>query len=971
MAIFKCKICGGSLEIDRAQSVATCEYCGTKQTLPKLDDERRANLYDRANHFRRNKDFDKAMGIYESILNEDNSDAEAYWSILLCRYGIDYVEDPTTHKRVPTVNRAQFTSIFDDENYKSAITCADGYQREIYEAEAAVINEIQKGILAISQKEDPFDVFICYKESDTGGKRTQDSVLATELYNELTREGFKVFFSRITLEDKLGEAYEPYIFAALQSAKVMVALGTRPEHFNAVWVKNEWSRFLALIKNGAKKTLIPAYRDMDPYDLPEEFSHLQAQDMSKLGFMQDLTRGIKKLVEADAPKVSVKTETVVTTASATIAPLLKRVFLFLEDREFDIADDYCEKILNQDPENAEAYLAKLMVECRAAKREELARLESPFDASKNYQKALRFADASLAKELKGYVAAIKERNAKITEETRKEALYQKALDEYNTYDIAYLEHAIKNFTSLNGYKDSEKYIHMAQTKIEQIRIANEKARIEQEKQAVKARKRRIILSSVLVALVVLAIAFALLWTKVILPNRDYNDAVDMMESGEYDLAIMLFENLEGFRDSKDMIAECQYRKALLLMESGNYQEAITAFTELGEYKDSGEKMEECRLALLQAKYNEATELFDDGLYAEALAIFQTITNYQDSGEKIEAIKTAITEKTYQAALKLKENGKYQEAFSAFMEIHSYKDSRKHLTELSSALNLSTNIDAGFRHTVALKTDGTVVVAGYCPGELVIMDEWQNIVAVSAGDSHTVGLTRYRTVYATGDNTFGQCQVFAWEQIIAISAGANHTVGLKANDTVLATGDNSYGQCDVSDWTDIIAISAGDNHTVALKADGTVVATGDNTYGQCNVSDWNDVIAIYAGASHTFVLKANGEAFFVGKLGEYSTASSQKLNLDNSKGNCIAITSGLRHLAALYLNGTVEASDDREINEYGECSVLQWENIIAISAGAYYTVALKADGTAIATGKNSDQQCDVSQWTDLKTTPYIP
>ena len=138
MAIFKCKICGGSLEIDRAQSVATCEYCGTKQTLPKLDDERRANLYDRANHFRRNKDFDKAMGIYESILNEDNSDAEAYWSILLCRYGIDYVEDPATHKRVPTVNRAQFTSIFDDENYKSAITCADGYQREIYEAEAAV-----------------------------------------------------------------------------------------------------------------------------------------------------------------------------------------------------------------------------------------------------------------------------------------------------------------------------------------------------------------------------------------------------------------------------------------------------------------------------------------------------------------------------------------------------------------------------------------------------------------------------------------------------------------------------------------------------------------------------------------------------------------------------------------------------------------------------------------------------------------
>ena len=111
MAIFKCKICGGSLEIDSSQSVATCEYCGTKQTLPKLDNERRANLYDRANHFRRNNDFDKAMGIYENILNEDNTDAEAYWSIVLCRYGIEYVEDPATHKRVPTVNRATFVVI--------------------------------------------------------------------------------------------------------------------------------------------------------------------------------------------------------------------------------------------------------------------------------------------------------------------------------------------------------------------------------------------------------------------------------------------------------------------------------------------------------------------------------------------------------------------------------------------------------------------------------------------------------------------------------------------------------------------------------------------------------------------------------------------------------------------------------------------------------------------------------------------
>ncbi len=382
MTIFKCKMCGGTLEFNPGDTVAVCDSCGTKQTLPKLDDDRRANLYDRANHFRRSNEYDKAMGIYEQILAEDNTDAEAYWSLVLCRYGIEYVEDPATHKRVPTVNRAQFTSIFDDDNYKSALHYADAAQREVYESEAKAINEIQKGILAISQKEQPFDVFICYKETDASGRRTPDSVLANDLYHQLTQEGFKVFFARITLEDKLGTAYEPYIFAALNSAKVMVVLGTKPEYFNAVWVKNEWSRYLALVKNsGGKKMLIPAYKDMDPYDLPEEFSHLQAQDMGKLGFMQDLIRGIKKIISADAPKAAAKETVVVSGGNAAVEPLLKRAFMFLEDGNWQEADAYCEKVLDQDPENAQAYLGKLMAELQVHTQEGLIDCKTPFDGS--------------------------------------------------------------------------------------------------------------------------------------------------------------------------------------------------------------------------------------------------------------------------------------------------------------------------------------------------------------------------------------------------------------------------------------------------------------------------------------------------------------------------------------------------------------------------------------------------------------
>ncbi|MBQ2941751.1 MAG: TIR domain-containing protein [Clostridia bacterium] len=507
MAIFKCKMCGGALEITGSESVIECEYCGTSQTLPKLDDEKRANLYDRANHFRRNNEFDKAMGIYEQILNEDNTDAEAYWSLVLCRYGIEYVEDPATKKRVPTVNRAQFTSIFDDEDYKSALSNADGLQKSIYEAEAKAINEIQKGILEISGKEEPFDVFICYKETDASGRRTPDSVLANDLYHQLTQEGFKVFFSRITLEDKLGSAYEPYIFAALNSSKVMVALGTKPEYFKAVWVKNEWSRYLALIKKGEKKMLIPAYKDMDPYDLPEEFSHLQAQDMAKLGFMQDLIRGIKKIIASDEPKTTVVKETVVAEGASNTAPLLKRMFMFLEDGAWDSANEYAEKVLDIEPECAEAYLGKLMAELQVRKREGLKDIEKPFDDVLNYEKVMRFGDDKLKAELSGYIDFINDRNEKARIEAERQA--EKA-------------------------------------RIEAERQAEE-ARIEAERIAKRNKKIAIITTPIVCAIIV----FIIILNTVIIPNGKYNDAIALMDAGKYIEAYEALAALDGYKDSID------------------------------------------------------------------------------------------------------------------------------------------------------------------------------------------------------------------------------------------------------------------------------------------------------------------------------------------------------------------------------------------------------------------------------------
>lgn len=215
-------------------------------------------------------------------------------------------------------------------------------------------------------------------------------MLATDLYHQLTREGFKVFFSRITLEDKLGQQYEPYIFAALNSAKVMVVLGTKPEYFSAVWVKNEWRRYLALIRAGADKALVPAYRDMDPYDLPEEFSHLQAQDMSKLGFMQDLIHGIKKLAAGNQTEKKVEVADHASAGKETAIPgvrgLMKRASLFLEDGDFESASEYLNRVLDLDPEHAPAYAAKVCVDLGLRSEAELGNVDFLYEDNADWQK---------------------------------------------------------------------------------------------------------------------------------------------------------------------------------------------------------------------------------------------------------------------------------------------------------------------------------------------------------------------------------------------------------------------------------------------------------------------------------------------------------------------------------------------------------------------------------------------------------
>ncbi len=103
-------------------------------------------------------EFDKAEQLYEKLLQNDETQAEAYWGLILCKYGIEYVEDPVSFKRIPTCHRASFESVSASEDYRSALSYADAVQRTVYETEAKEIDRLQKEILALSEKEKPYDV---------------------------------------------------------------------------------------------------------------------------------------------------------------------------------------------------------------------------------------------------------------------------------------------------------------------------------------------------------------------------------------------------------------------------------------------------------------------------------------------------------------------------------------------------------------------------------------------------------------------------------------------------------------------------------------------------------------------------------------------------------------------------------------------------------------------------------------------
>ena len=707
MAIIKCKMCGGDLDIMEGASTAECEYCGSVQTIPKVDDEKKLTLFARANRLRLACEFDKAAGIYESIVADFPEEAEAYWGLVLCKYGIEYVDDPATGKKIPTCHRSSFESIMEDSDFEQALENADAVARRVYREEAKTIEEIRKGIIAVSANEEPYDIFICYKETAENGERTLDSVLAQDVYDALTDKGYRVFFSRITLEDKLGVEYEPYIFAALNSAKIMLAFGTDYEYFNAVWVKNEWSRYLKLMAKDKSKYLIPCYKGIDAYDMPREFAKLQAQDLGKVGAMQDLLRGIEKILPKQVQSVQ---ETVVVQQAAApaagTAPLLKRAFMFLEDGNWRSADEYCEKVLDIDPECAEAYLGKLMAQMHVQKRDALRNVAKPIDVSINYQKAMRFGDSKLRNLLESSTEQIKARYEKEWIAREKFVAIRQKLKPIQKLIASGYSHTA-------GLKADGTVVAVGSKDYGKCNVTDWRDIV-----AIAAGSHTMGLRSN--------------GTVVITPYKeiDPND-INALRIRNID-HVGWRTNGADWRDIVD-IAAGSHNVGL----KSNSTVVAVGYNKFGQCRVSGW----CDIVAIAAGFYHTLGVKADGTVVAA--------GYNEYGQCNVAGWRDIVAVTggYYHTVGMKADG----------TVVAVGDNKYGQCNVSGWRDIVA-ISAGNSHTVGLKVDGTVVATGENANEVT---GWRNIVAISAGNSRTVGLKADGTLVAVGSNLDGQCNVAGW------------------------------------------------------------------------------------------------------------------------------------------------------------------------------------------------------------------
>lgn len=303
----RCTVCGGTLK-DFGKYLK-CTSCDAEFAIDEgLSQEELDKRYIRMNRLENAEhnleisppQFDNAETDFQLITEQYPDWSAGYWGLLRAKFGIKFERD-SDGKAVPSCYKSEYADFRDIEEYKKAIALAETPElKSSYQRMAEYIAKVAKEWSEEASRYD-YDVFISFKASNDDDTETADSREMQNLYTYLTENGYKVFFSPVTLrtEGYSGRRSEPYIFNALDKAKVLIVYGSRKEYFTSTWVQNEWQRYLRNMEKGKKpkNSLLVVYQGINPKSLPQGLRNIQAIDYNSRTSYNEILNAVNGIFE--------------------------------------------------------------------------------------------------------------------------------------------------------------------------------------------------------------------------------------------------------------------------------------------------------------------------------------------------------------------------------------------------------------------------------------------------------------------------------------------------------------------------------------------------------------------------------------------------------------------------------------------------------------------------------------------------
>lgn len=411
---------------------------------------------------------------------------------------------------------------------------------------------------------------------------------------------------------------------------------------------------------------------------------------------------------------------------------------------------------------------------------------------------------------------LEELNVK-AEIARKDGIYAagKAKMSNRSARIEHFESAIAEFKKIPGWKDADEQIVICQKKIEELKAQEEADRKERERkdeiaraEAAAAAKRKKVTIAIVAVAVCVAIAFLVVLNTIIIPNGKYNDAIALMESGNYSEAISAFEALDGYKDSGNKIQECntaitdiKYSDAIALMDAGKYDEAMSALEALDGYKDSVNKIIECQYLLAQFYVANSN-------YTAAHQCLQKISSVDEFNDRVKQLYDQIIDgcrkaESYDLAISIYKNAngfsieseEYKnlvyEAGIAALTREEYLDAAVLFADISGYLDADTQyLEAQYQRGLSLMDSGSYEYAikafeqakGYKDADTQIQEAKYQYVMANRSRTNTTTYTYLKDLKTAKykDSVAIFNEMYAWKaEIIANTEKDDYTTSKNA------------------------------------------------------------------------------------------------------------------------------------------------------------------------------------------------